>query len=150
MTSIGTAWLSHRANFRIQKEKHSEERAERANEFQRVTLLGLQEAIHDSLRLSARAHHEDVMNFRRTGAWARQLLSEEVNEGLRLARRKVAVLNERVSDDSLRADVKSLIDASGRDVLARSEVEADIHQQALWAQVQPLLEKIGRVLRSHY
>ena len=149
-SSIGTAWLSHHNTYKIQNAKQADERAERANEFQRETLLELQEAIHDTLRLCSRAHFEDVENFRRTGEWGREKLSEEVNEGIRLSRRRVAILVERISDDSLRSDVKSLMQLSTQEALSRSEREAEIAQQRLFSQVGPVLENLGTVLRSHY
>lgn len=150
LASIGTTWLSTRTSYKIQSEKQSDERAERAREFQRETLLALQEAIHDALRLNARAHIEDAESFRKTDDWTRCILSEEVNEGLRLARGKVAILIERVTDDSLRSDVKSLMMVSAEGVLARSEQEAEMNQQTLSKIMTPLFEKLGYILRSHY
>lgn len=150
LASIGTTWLSTRTSYRIEHEKQADDSAERAKEFQRETLLALQEAIHDALRLSARAHIEDSKSFRKTGEWTRGFLSEDVNEGFRLSRRKVAILIERVIDDSLRSDVKSLMSVSAEGVLARTEQEAEMNQQALATMMTPILEKIGYVLRSHY
>ena len=150
LTSIGTTWLSTRTSYKIQSAKQAEERAERAKEFQRETLLMLQEAIHDALRLNARAHIEDSERFKATGDWSRGSLSDEVNEGFRLARRRVAILIERVSDESLRSDVKSLMRVSAEGVLAQSKHEAEMNQQAVSVQMTPLLEKIGSVFRSHY
>lgn len=149
-SSIGTAWLSHHNTYKIQSAKHADERAERVDEFQRGTLLELQEAIHDTLRLCSRAHFEDVENFRRTGEWGREKLSEEVNEGVRLSRRRVAILVDRISNESLRTDVKSLMQLSAQEALSHSEGEAEMAQHRLFAQVGPVLENIGSVLRSHY
>ena len=150
LTSVGTTWLSNQTSHKIQSSKQADERAERAKEFQRETLLTLQEAIHDALRLSARAHMEDFEQFKKTGDWNRGLLSDEVSEGLRLARRRVAILIERVADESLRSDVKSLMRVSAEGVLARSKQDAEMNQQAVSVLMTPLLEKIGSVLRSHY
>jgi hypothetical protein len=150
LASIGTTWIATRASYKIQREKQADERAERTKEFQRETLLALQEAIHDALRLSAKAHIEDAERFRETGEWTRGFLSEEVNEGLRLSRRKVAILIERVTEDSLRSDVKSLMSLSAERVLARTEQQAEMNKQALARMITPILERIGYVLRSHY
>jgi hypothetical protein len=150
MASIATAWMASRSSNRIQSEKHAEERAERAKEFQRETLLALQEAIHDALRLNARAHFEDVASFRKTGRWGRELLSDEVNDGLILSRRKVAILIERVVDASLRTDVKSLMRVAAKGGFAQSEQEAEMNLFELSERMTPLLENIGSVLRSHY
>lgn len=150
LASIGTTWISTETSYKIQRENQADDRAERAKAFQRETLLALQEAIHDALRLSARAHIEDSERLRKTGEWTRGFLSEEVNESLRLSRRKVAILIERVIDDSLRSDVKSLMSVSAEGVLARTEQQAEMNQQALAAMMTPILERLGYVLRSHY
>ena len=149
LSSIGTAWLSTRSSFAMQRTKQADERAERAKDFQRKTLLALQEALHDMLRLGARAHIEDGESFREVGTWGRQLLSPEVNEGLRLSRRRVAILIERVADDSLRNDVKELAKHSSRSTFAQTEQEAELLQEAVFAEANSLLEKIGSVFRSY-
>jgi hypothetical protein len=150
LTSICTTWLSSQTTYKIQSSKTAEDRAERAKEFQRKTLLELQEAIHDTLRLSTRAHMEDFQVHRQTGEWGRALLSPELNEALRLARRQVAILVERVNDETLREAVKSLMRLSAEGGLARSELEAEGNQQALLLATVPLFENLGSVLRSHY
>lgn len=150
LASIATTWMASSSSHRIQSEKQAEERAERAKEFQRETLLALQEALHDALRLNARAHHEDVVAFKNTGHWGRGLLSDEVSDGLLLSRRMVAILIERVTDASLRADVKSLMLVAAKGGLVRSEYESEMNQTELYERMEPLFEKIGCILRSHY
>lgn len=150
LTSICTTWLSSRTSYGIHREKQADERAERAKDFQRETLLTLQEAIHDVLRLGARAHIKDVAQYKKTGDWAGARQSEEVSEGLRLARRTVAILVERVADESLRSAVKSFMNISVADIHACTREEAEMSQQLLFKEMTPLFEKIGSVLRSHY
>jgi hypothetical protein len=59
LASIGTTWLTTISSSKLQKEKAQEDRLERANAFQRETLLELQEALHDTLRLVSRAYIQD-------------------------------------------------------------------------------------------
>lgn len=150
LASAGTTWISTRSSYRIQREKQEDDRAERAKEFQRDTLLALQEAIHDTLRLGARAHIEDCKQFRQTGEWVRGVLSAELDEDIRLSRRKVAILIERIADDSLRSDIKLLVSLSAEGVLARSQKDAEVNQQAVAIKMTPILEKIGYLLRGYY
>ena len=150
LASIATTWIASRSAHRIQSEKQAEERAERAKEFQRETLLALQEAIHDALRLNTQAYFEDVAVFKKSGVWGRGLLSDEVRDGLRLSCRRVAILIERVADASLRTDVKSLMGVAVKCGFAQDEQEAERYQFELSERMTPLLERIGGVLRSHY
>src|SRR4051794_25780939 len=57
----------------------------RRAEFQRTTLLELQENVAILMRFAAQAHHHDVMAYRQSGKWQRALLSPELNEGSRKA-----------------------------------------------------------------
>ena len=150
LTSIGTTWLSSRNSYSLQGARLGEERAERARSFQRETLLALQEAIHDALRLNARAHLEAHEAYRQTGKWGDRLLTEEVNEGSRLAYRRVSILVERVSDDPLRTMVKALTRLAAEGSFVRSEHDAELNQQKLTAEALTVFESLGSVLRSHY
>ena len=105
LASIATTWLSALHTARLQDRKAGEERLERSRAFQTETLLELQEAFHDSLRLIAKAYLEDREGYRLTGVWGDSSLSEEVSEGVCLGMRRVKLLSERVSDDSLRLAV---------------------------------------------
>jgi hypothetical protein len=100
--SIATTWLSTKSSAAQQEARVQGERLERANAFQRETLLELQEAIHDALRLAHRAYIEDCDSFRKGTPWSKAMLGEELNESIRLAFRKVSILVERVADDSVR------------------------------------------------
>lgn len=150
LASIGTTWLSSRSSDHLQSGRLNEERKERAKAFQRETLLALQEAVHDALRLNARAHMQDFETFRQTGKWSGRPLTEEVNEGCRLANRRVSILVERVSDDQLRAMTKALVRLTTDGLFARSEREADLNQQAISVAATELFEHMGFVLRGHY
>lgn len=150
LTSIGTTWLTHRNSYLLQAARVSEERTERAKSFQRETLLELQEAIHDSLRLNTRAHFEERMACRQTGKWGDHLLTEEVNEGLRLANRRVSILVERVADEPLRAKVKTLTRLATDGRFLSSEHEAELNQQELAIETPGVFEHIGSVMRGYY
>ena len=150
VASTGTSWLSSQNLLRLQNAKAGEERAERANAFQRQTLLDLQEAIHDALRLINRAYIEDRNSHRINKDWGTNTLTEEVNEGIRLAHRRVAILVERVSDDKLRTAVKTVMTLATQAVLSRSEREAEFHLEKTSSEANQVLESLGTALRSHY
>lgn len=150
LASIGTTWIAGRHAFGLQRESATLERAERFRAFQRETLIQLQDAMHDSLRLTTRAHIEDTAAFRRTGEWGKPVLSEEVNEGVLVAARRLTILIERVADDDLRAEIKNVNDAMNRVLMARTQVEADNALSHAYQTGGTALEHIGPVLRALY
>ncbi|MEO8060758.1 MAG: hypothetical protein ABI671_20810 [Burkholderiales bacterium] len=149
-TSIATTWLSTRNSYNLQSSKLSEERAERGKTFQRETLLALQDAVHDALRLNARAHLEIHQASRNAGEWGHGLLTAEVDEGIRLANRKVSILAERIADDSLRASVKAITRLATEGRFLASEHQAELNQQRLASETVLLFERMGAVLRNNY
>ena len=148
--STATTWLSNQASSKRQREQAREDRAERSNIFQRQTLLELQGSIHDALRLVNRAYIEDCNAHRTTKNWTVNMLTDEVNEGIRLAHRSVAILVERVSEGALRTEVKTLMSSVTSVLLARSEREAKFQIEKTSADASLVLERIGTVLRKHY
>lgn len=150
LASIGTTWLASRGAHTLQQEKSREDRAERASAFQRQTLLDLQEAIHDALRLVNRAHIEDSEAHRQTKEWGNNMLSDEVNEGIRLAMRRVSILVERVADDELRSRVKSLMSGATQVLLSCNEQESRFYIDKTSDDAGQVFEGVGAVLRRHY
>lgn len=150
LASIGTSWIANRNARLLQSAKLQDDRAERAKAFQRETLIALQDNVLDVLRLYVRAHIELVESNRESGQWRQSMLSQEVNEGLLSANRRVAVLVERVSDESVRAKVRALQSLASDGVLAQSADAAEAINMRIANELQPLQEKIGVVLRANY
>ncbi len=78
------------------------------------------------------------------------MLSEEVNEGGRVAQRKISILVERVADDELRNSVRSLMSSVASVGFSRSEKESEFHLEKAASESNQVLEQIGTVLRRHY
>lgn len=150
LASIATTWLSARSNDSQHEARANWERLERANAFQRETLLELQEAIHDALRLAHRAYIEDCDSLRKGSPWSKAMLGEELSESIRLAFRKAALLIERVADDAVRLQIKTLMTTANQAMLATSEAEARAHLERCQEQAERGFELLGNVLRSHY
>jgi hypothetical protein len=150
LASIGTTWLSGRHSLALQEQATSLDRVEQARAFQRQNLLELQDALHDALRLVGRAHFEDLASFSKGGEWGRSLLSEEVDEGFRIAQRKVLILIERVADDDLRSRLKKTMQSTGNVMFAQNQPESVAALKAVSGMTQDTLEQIGRVLRALY
>lgn len=112
--------------------------------------MELQEALHDALRLMSRAYIEDCASYEKTGNWASSRLSEEVNEGIRLAQRRVAIFAERVADDSLRMEIKNLMKLGTEMLFAHSRSESEAALDRLTLNSIGVLEKLGIILRNTY
>jgi hypothetical protein len=150
LTSIGTTWISSRNASSLQNSAAQLEREERHRSFQRDTCVELQDALHGLLRMSARAQLEDKKAFVQGGAWGKQQLSDEVNEGESLAIRRVVILKERISDDALRSDITNLLEKLGRLTLANSPHEAENLEGQIISDGIAVMEHIGKVLRGQY
>lgn len=148
--SIVTTVITSRNAARLQREANSLERQERAREFQRETLLQVQDALQDAMRLMVRANLEDVKAFHSGGEWGKNYLGKELDQEVLLANRRMSLLVERIADDSLRSGLKivnALLNQPGR---AKSEAEAErgVHDAA--AAGAKVMEHLGEVLRNHY
>ncbi len=150
LASLGGTWLTNQNARILHAEALKLEREEKARAFQRDTLIALQDAVHDLLRLIARGHHEDTLAFRETGKWGKNRLSSEVSDGQMLARRHMLILLERVSKDELRSQVKDLNVSLTMIHLAANEVDASRQWDSASTQGLVVLEHIGAALRAEY
>ncbi|WP_229007339.1 hypothetical protein [Methylophilus sp. Leaf408] len=150
IASIATTWIASRNNLHIQLITNKQELTERASAFQRQTLVDLQDAIHDTLRLTTQGYIQDRDAHFRGNAWGDNMLEEPLNEEIRLAERRVAILRERVSDDQLRKEIKALMKVAQKTLLSTSAAEAKSLMEECYVVGNNLLESIGTVLRKHY
>jgi hypothetical protein len=148
--SIGTSWIANTFSFRMHSDKQQEERREKAKEFQRTTLLDLQEALHDAVRMHARAHHEYYMAFKTGAHWGRFRLSGEVDKGNQISARKVSILIERVENEKVRREVKNLTAMLAMQPLIEDRDVAEGQQFEIADLFLQLQKDLGTVLRSYY
>lgn len=146
--SVATTFVAARNGAALQRSAASLDRAEKQRSFQRDTLLELQDAIHDLMRLISRVFLEERDAFWASGTWGKTLLSDEVNEGQRLAHRRVVILIERVSDDALRADVKQFHEKLWQVSSASSDINAEVMLSDTHTQAMLVLEHIGKTVRA--
>jgi len=145
-------WLQHRRT--SERERQAREAArqdqlfERRTTFQRQTLLDLQEAVMRLARSSGAMHHQDVMAFRKTGKWQRQLFDEELSENARLANARTSMLAVRVRDESVRSLVAVVKHHSAKAGLSTSEEEGNRELDAMAVEFERLNQRIGEVLRE--
>lgn len=148
--SILTTIINGRKSVQLQKERDNFERLERSREFQRNTLLELQDSLLQNLRLIARAHLEDLASYRQNDGVRNNLLSAELNQDIMLSNRKNAILTERISDDELRNNLKKLRQDMNDVLLAKSENESLNKLQIVSSNFEKFMEELGVVLRNNY
>ena len=147
-----SGWLKdRRAAGREEKARQGQQRAkieERRVAFQRQNLLDLQTAVMESARLAGRVHFTDTMSFRKTGAWKKELLPAELDDGWRSAQMRTSLLKVRVSDDRIREMVdqfkNELVNLAVSDEQRRSETGVS----SIMGILESLNERIGEVLRK--
>ena len=150
LASIGATWLSIGQASSLQASASKLARTETRRVFQRDTLLELQEAVLDLMRLIAQGDSENRAAHRKTGIWGKQSLTPEVNEGQRLAHRRLTILIQRVADDALRSELKRFHSALSKVTLAPSAKEAEHIFNTLSDHLTQVLELLGAELRAQY
>lgn len=135
-----------------EREARREQRREaislRRVEFQRATLLELQERLLDLGRMVTRAQIEDFRAFKASGNWHSGLLSEEVNEGVRVAQASVTRLLERVRDNQVRSLASSFSENCVSVTIAPSRADSDRCYHNMLRTSGELNARLGVVLRS--
>jgi len=117
-------------------------------EFQRDTLLALQDAIASFGRFTGQMHLHDEQVFRETKEWGKSQLGEEISNGAFAANVLLDKLRVRVDDDTIREQTsrfRLLCLAVGE---ARSESTSTGALNEAMAVMAPLHERIGEVLRN--
>lgn len=150
LASTFATWLSVRSSSKLQEERVRIERQERAYSFQRDTILALQEALHDVMRLVHRAHFEDRQSLLAGIPWDQAKLTDALDEEIRQAIRKVALLVERIADGDLRGQVKNLTMAAYQSLFSPDEVEARTRVERCSSEFTKTNEALGTALRLHY
>ena len=148
--SVLTTWFNNTNALQIHRLKSRDERDEKAREFQRETLLATQEAAQNLLRLMARAHIADINAFRSGQAWELNRLEPPLNEDMRAANGRMALLTERIADDTLRDAIQAFQSSINSVVNATSANSAEEALEKVSFAIPVAMGQIGAALRTHY
>jgi hypothetical protein len=126
------------------------ERAAREAEFQRPTLLALQETLHRLLRTEALINKAVDLEHEKSGTpWAEVRWPEDLAEADRLARSEAYMLRVRVKDDQARELAQEIME--GIDIiLAGSFVQAFAVLNVGFETFNRLNDRVGELLRTTY
>lgn len=145
-------WLLESRKARTDREARRETREESVRakviEFQRTTLLELQEAAQALARATGRSQHEDRMAFRQSGAWGKNQYSEGANQSSLDANTSLTRLRVRLADDEIRSLAEQFGAACSRHVACKSESDGDACIREAIDIFRELNERIGCALRS--
>ena len=138
---------------KLDREKRQDDRRLGSDNFQRETLLRLQEDLAVFMRAEGRGHHADVMALREFGG-LRQY-PPAISEEMFAARRQLGYTVERVKDDELRAAVQRLTRRVSEMQAARLVLHEGVTEAQLDADMLEMAElgdvanqRLGVVLRG--
>jgi hypothetical protein len=145
-------WVQHRRTVAKEREvrastRHEQRIASRVT-FQRDTLLQLQDAVQKLARATGQTYHLDEMAFRKTNAWRKNQLPEELDQGYFVAQTQTSMLSSRVRDDRVRELVAQLKTASTDVALAPDQAASFQGIQRLMAIDEELHGRIGELIRT--
>jgi hypothetical protein len=145
-------WIDYKRGLMREREaRHAareEKRYERRVEFQRQTLLDLQESIAKLSRATGAAHRQDYVAYRKNGEWQKQLLTDTIDEEHRSAQSRVLLLAERVLDDTIRHLADEFRQDGTAVVMARDYPDAEAAMQRMMDISLKLNQRIGEMLRK--
>lgn len=120
-------------------------------EFQKATLIDLQDQCAILARQIGQMHHHDMTTFYRAlqeDRWGSTQLPGALADEVLSTTQQVGKLQVRVADDDLRNLVHQLTTIYAQVSLAKSEHESEGHMTGLPGLVEALNNRVGRLLRE--
>lgn len=137
-----------RREAQARKEARLDVQRARHAEFQRETLLQLQEAIYDLGRLAGRVNFADVIAEHELGTWGKKDLPAEVNDGFLLATVKTQKFRVRAASADIREMGAQFVNACTQVSMARARADSDNALKAAMSIFEKLNERIGDALSA--
>jgi len=151
-TSSLSEWLRDRRAREREREAREATRSdqlyERRTNFQRQTLLDLQDALMDLVRTAGAMHHKDVTAYRGTGRWQKQFYDEQLDESARFAQARTSMLNVRVRDEAIRELVKEVKDHINSAGAAANREDSERSLASMASTFEKLNQRLGQILRE--
>jgi hypothetical protein len=156
LLGFATSWLSARYQntATVKRERESrlavrhDQMAERRAEFQRQTLIELQDAVFDLMRATGAMHHQDEMAFRKTGQWQKQFLGDELDQKALMSNRRTSMFKVRVRDGSLRDMVGKLSNLCAQVAISIDRDHSNGAMMEAGELFEKVQERIGELIRT--
>jgi hypothetical protein len=147
------AWREHRTRDREAAARavaYREAQRLRQLEFQKITLLALQEQTTKFARLIGRMHHNDIMSHRKDGVeWGKVQMPEGLSTEILAAQQQISMLHVRVEDEAIRTLAQRLGTVYSSTAMAKSEDEAYAAMSPLSDILGAMNNRIGEILRQN-
>jgi hypothetical protein len=148
-----TEWLRDRRAYKRECDARASalraQQIERRNEFQRNTLLQLQDSGMRLMQATHKIHHFDVTMYRKNGNHHDTPYPEEVGLELQEANARTALLGVRVRDDRVRALLQEVKDELNEATMfSVSEEHSQSCMKLAGEKFVEMNKRIGEVLRS--
>lgn len=145
-------WLADSRTAKRERDARFDERREirrlRRIEFQRETLLELQDVISVFARHTTQAHLRDVKSFEETGMWGKALFPDELSEADRLNRVRLLQLRVRVRNPDIRQYSKDAVSIGTSVYMASDKSDSMNRLTEMSNRISVLHDAIGEELRS--
>lgn len=121
---------------------------ERRSDFQRQTLLSLQESVVQHASAAGSIYRFEAMEFKKTNRWGGQLLPKELDDSEHEAGVKTLMFMVRVRDPDIRELTRTFRTHANQVGFCKSESESRAELMEMGAALEPLHERIGMILRK--
>jgi uncharacterized coiled-coil protein SlyX len=121
---------------------------ERRTDFQRETLLRLQDAVFELSRVVSKMNHLERMEYKKAGTWGKLMFPEELDDDSLKATVKTSMYMVRVRDQGIREMATTFRNLASKLNICKTPVEAEQTLMEMMAAIPPLHECIGIVLRK--
>ena len=130
--------------------KRQDDRRLGRDNFQRETLLRLQDAINAVARSSVQIHHHEVTAKGSSGVWRGGLLPPDIDAAAQQASLLLSTLRSRVADHDLRSMADQLLATSSVVGLTKVEAEADAALLDATKIARAMLDRSGELIRTTF
>jgi hypothetical protein len=139
------ARAAERADVRALREQEIQDRRD---QFQRETLLELQEILHHLGRTYGQEHFQDAKTAKAAGKWDPRQLAAGISDKNFAAEQRSNILVARVGDDLVRDAVREMRDVGSGLTFARSQAESDDCLTRSLEAFKQANDRIGVLLRE--
>jgi hypothetical protein len=151
VTASITEWFRDGRAIRREREAREDtsraQRFERRTNFQRETLLNLQDSVAKLARVTGKMHHFDLMEYRKTGKRG-SLFPDEFSDESQKANVSITLLTSRVRDDGIRKLAEMFREAANWVPLCPSEEDAKAAVGKMAETLDALYKRTGEALRK--
>ena len=130
--------------------KRTDDRRLALDQFQRATLLDLQDAVNDMATAGGEAFGESLQVSRQIGKWRHVPLIGDQSTFEQNARQRVATLNTRVADDDTRDLVLRFIVAHRHLAMAETQEDAEAAFGNVAQSVDAVMDRTGELIRATF